>query len=86
MPYFRMVAAGKATTMGHIKRTHLSDVLLSIPPAKLLSAVDEVVGPLYSRIHVVEQETRSLERNRDVLLPHLLSGESASIRGDAIHD
>jgi len=86
MPYFRMVAAGKATTMGHIKRAHLADVLLSIPPAKLLSAVDEVVGPLYSRVHVVEQETRALERTRDVLLPYLLSGESASIRGDAIHD
>jgi len=86
MPYFRMVAAGKATTMGHIKRAHLADVLLSIPPAKLLSAVDEVVGPLYSRVHVVEQETGALERTRDVLLPYLLSGEFASIGGDAIHD
>ncbi len=43
---FRHIAAGKATTMGHIQRHHLSNVKLAVPPVPQLQAIDSVMAPL----------------------------------------
>ena len=39
---FRYIAAGKATTMGHIQWHHLSEAKLPVPTAELLRAIDIV--------------------------------------------
>lgn len=75
MPFFQDIAADKATTMGHIKREHLSQALLALPPKDLLAAADKVFRPLYARQLANERESLTLAALRDTLLPKLLSGE-----------
>ena len=75
MPFFQDVAADKATTMGHIKRAHLSEAKLALPPDKLITAASRVVEPLYAKHLANERESLTLAALRDTLLPKLLSGE-----------
>ena len=72
---FRHIAAGKATTMGHIQRHHLSDARLVVPPARLLRAVSEKIEPMIESLSKHEVESRTLAALRDALLPKLISGE-----------
>lgn len=74
LPFFQEIAAGKATTMGHIKREHLAQVPVVLPPAETIQAAEPVFAPLYTRVHINEREILSLATLRDMLLPHLLSG------------
>jgi type I restriction enzyme S subunit len=37
---FRHIAAGKATTMGHIQRHHLSDAKMAVPPPQLMRVMN----------------------------------------------
>ncbi|MBX9622697.1 MAG: restriction endonuclease subunit S [Gemmataceae bacterium] len=75
MPFFQGIAADKATTMGHIKREHLSHAELALPHNELLAAADLVIQPLYAKLHHCERQSRTLAALRDALLPRLLSGE-----------
>lgn len=72
---FRHIAAGKATTMGHIQRHHLSDAKVVIPSADALEAAGSVLSPLVQRIITTSIESRALSALRDTLLPKLISGE-----------
>jgi type I restriction enzyme S subunit len=72
---FQRIAADKATTMGHIKRSHLSEAKALVPPGKLLRGMSEIVDPLIERRVRNDLEARSLVATRDTLLPELLSGE-----------
>jgi len=72
---FRHIAAGKATTMGHIQRHHLSDARLPVPPPKLLSAMDLVLQPIVESSWHRALQSRTLAALRDTLLPKLISGE-----------
>ncbi len=72
---FRHVAAGKATTMGHIQRHHLSDAKAVIPTSEILKGADSILSPLVERIITARLESRTLARLRDTLLPKLISGE-----------
>ena len=72
---FRHIAAGKATTMGHIQRHHLSDAKLAIPPAELLSAINPIVEPILESTWLRAVQSRTLASIRDTLLPKLISGE-----------
>jgi type I restriction enzyme, S subunit len=78
---FRHIAAGKATTMGHIQRHHLSDAKVVLPPSPLLNAADAIIGPLVEKIWRQGVESRTLAALRDALLPKLISG--AVRAGDA---
>jgi len=71
---FREVAAGKATTMGHIQRHHLSDAKLALPPDDLIASLDKIIGPLVERMVAAAIEARCLESLRDALLPRLVDG------------
>jgi type I restriction enzyme, S subunit len=73
MPFFQDIAADKATTMGHIKREHLSQALLALPSDNLLRAADKVFQPLYAKQLANERESITLAALRDTLLPKLLS-------------
>jgi type I restriction enzyme S subunit len=72
---FRHIAAGKATTMGHIQRHHLSDAKLAVPPARLLGAMSEHLEPMIESLWRREVQSRTLGVLRDALLPKLISGE-----------
>ena len=69
---FRAIAAGKATTMGHIQRKHL-DQPVSVPESEMLRSLHEEIGPLWDRALLAEQESLTLAALRDTLLPQLMS-------------
>src|SRR5690606_277186 len=75
LPDFQAIASGKATTMGHIKRHHLSDALCAVPDDRLLLAVGSLMEGLVTRRVANEVESRTLAALRDALLPKLVSGE-----------
>lgn len=82
LPAFQRIAAGKATTMGHIQR-HDLDVEVGVPNGDMLARLDSVCAPLWHRALRAEMETLILSRLRDTLLPKLVRGE-LQVRGDGI--
>jgi type I restriction enzyme S subunit len=72
---FRLIAAGKATTMGHIQRGHLTAAKVLIPPRPMLDAMTRIIAPLIEHIIANRIQSRTLSTLRDTLLPKLLSGE-----------
>ena len=75
LPEFRRIAADKTTTMGHIKRQHLSEAKCVTPSRPLLDAADGILGDLYAQRVALEVQSSKLAEMRDALLPQLLSGE-----------
>jgi type I restriction enzyme S subunit len=75
---FRATAAGKATTMGHIQRHHLTDAKVIVPSASLIEAATKTIRPLVDKLLVHELESRTLSQLRDLLLPRLLKDGSNS--------
>jgi type I restriction enzyme S subunit len=74
MPEFQLIAASKATTMGHIQRMHLSNAATVCPPDPTIQAMSAVMQPLWDRMIHNELENRTLAETRDYLLPRLMSG------------
>jgi type I restriction enzyme, S subunit len=72
---FRHIAAGKATTMGHIQRHHLSEAKVAIPPPALLHAMNRAVEPTFESTWRRAVQSHTLAAMRDALLPKLISGE-----------
>ena len=72
---FRRIAAGKATTMGHIQRHHLSEATIAVPPPALFREMNERLAALVASLWKRNVESRTLAEVRDGLLPKLLSGE-----------
>ncbi len=72
---FRLIAAGKATTMGHIQRGHLTAAKVLIPPRPLLDALTRTMSPFIDQLVANRIQSRTLATLRDTLLPKLLSGE-----------
>jgi type I restriction enzyme S subunit len=72
---FRLIAADKATTMGHIQRGHLTAAKALIPPRPLLDAMTRAMSPLIDQLIANRIQSRTLATMRDTLLPKLLSGE-----------
>jgi type I restriction enzyme S subunit len=75
MPEFQAIASDKATTMGHIKRSHLNDFAVAVPPAGELGVSDKVFEPLFDLALQARIEIETLARIRDLLLPRLVSGQ-----------
>ena len=75
LPDFRRIASGKATTMGHIQRHHLSDALVLVSPHNLLKRMTNIVAPLLDKVVAGNAENSTLTAMRDTLLPKLISGE-----------
>lgn len=72
---FQEIAAGKATTMGHIQRHHLKAAKILVPSDKELKEMDKVMSPLLDKIIINNLESRTLASLRDSLLPKLMRGE-----------
>ena len=75
LPDFRRIASGKATTMGHIKRHHLTDAKCVVPTWQIFSSVDNTFSSLLSKTISLSLEPLTLAALRDTLLPKLVSGE-----------
>ena len=75
MQDFIGIAADKATTMGHIKRHHLSDAKVYIPSEALMHATNTHLKPMLQSAIDKLIENQQLIATRDTLLPRLLSGE-----------
>ncbi len=75
LPHFRTIAAGKAVTMGHIQRKHLTEALCAVPRAPLLNRADGVIATMLQYQIENRRQSRTLAATRDALLPELLSGE-----------
>lgn len=71
---FKAVAADKATTMGHIQRHHL-DELVTSPSSSVIAAIDSYMGALWLTALGAERESLTLAATRDALLPQLMSGK-----------
>ena len=72
---FRGIAAGKATTMGHIQRHHLTDAKVAVPPPCVVEAADANLAALVEQQVRHAIEARTLATQRDTLLPRLVAGE-----------
>ncbi|MFO2624776.1 restriction endonuclease subunit S [Legionella pneumophila serogroup 1] len=72
---FQTIAADKAVTMGHIKRSHLTEAKCLIPPEKLLSKASIIIQPFIDSLICNRLANSSLEKCKNNLLPKLLSGE-----------
>ena len=72
---FKMIAAGKATTMGHIKRGELDISEVLIPEDKELQEMHKIMQLLFNKYinNLIQNET--LTQLRDTLLPKLMNGE-----------
>ncbi|MCL5611866.1 MAG: restriction endonuclease subunit S [Chloroflexi bacterium] len=75
LPEFQEIAAGKATTMGHIQRHHLKAAKVLVPSDQELKEMDKVMSPLLDKIIINNLESRTLGSLRDSLLPKLMRGE-----------
>lgn len=71
---FKSIAADKATTMGHIQRKHL-DELVAVPPIEEIHEHDDLMTVLWERALAAEVENLKLITTRDALLPQLMSGK-----------
>lgn len=72
---FIKIAEGKATTMGHIKRSELDAAKVLIPNETCLEYMDLIFNNIIEKIIKVNIESRKLKNLRDTLLPKLMSGE-----------
>jgi len=72
---FRGIAAGKATTMGHIQRHHLSDAKVTVPASVMPRELNLCISLMFESIWRQKVQSRTLAALRDTLLPKLISGE-----------
>lgn len=72
---FIKIAADKATTMGHIKRSDLHKSLVCIPDASILDVGNNYIGCIFERTINNSLQISTLMQTRDSLLPYLVSGK-----------
>jgi type I restriction enzyme, S subunit len=77
MPRFRRIAEDKATTMGHIKREHLDECLVTVPRDDVFEGHDDIRG-LYELAHLKRTEALRLLRLAELLIPRLFSDLQAA--------
>ena len=75
LPTFQRIAQDKATTMGHIRRHHLTEALCVAPPDGLIAGLSDTFSCLLERQVATELSSRTLAALRATLLPKLISGE-----------
>lgn len=72
---FIRIAADRATTMGHIKRSNLTEAKVLIPDDSTLKVMGYTLENLVCKFIENNIESKSLIDLRDSLLPKLMSGE-----------
>lgn len=72
---FAAIAAGKATTMGHIKRSDLEKALTIVPDKETYDKATILFTPIIDQIIVRRVESHTINALRDTILSKLLNGE-----------
>ena len=67
--------ASVGTTIPYVRWDSMESYCVPIPPDSLLEVFEKAVSPLFQRIAIQGEESRTLATLRDTLLPKLLSGE-----------
>lgn len=75
MNKFIRIAQDKATTMGHIKRSHLDEAKVLIPAIDIYGKIDKLMKPIIELIIKLGIQNTKLAELRDALLPKLMAGE-----------
>ena len=68
---FQIIASGKATTLGHIKRHHLQEAVCVVPNNVALTVADELQSIIFNRIVRAKVQVRRLKTLRKNLLINL---------------
>jgi len=69
---FKTIAEGKATTMGHIQRHHLTESKVVVPDELILKKADIILEPIFKQLISLQEENISLKQSRDQLLAKLI--------------
>lgn len=72
---FKAIAKDRATTMGHIKRSNLSESYVLIPNKDIYDRLNKVMTPIIEQIIEINIQSKKIVELRDSLLPKLMSGE-----------
>jgi type I restriction enzyme S subunit len=72
---FKAIAKDKATTMGHIKRSHLTESKVLIPKDADMKILSNIMNPLFKQMIEISVQNKTLKEIRNSLLPKLMSGE-----------
>jgi type I restriction enzyme S subunit len=65
----------QGTTMRHIKRSALSEVVVAVPPPEVVDQFSSLVEPMDSSVLVCQRMSRNLESTRDILLFKLVTDQ-----------
>ena len=69
---FITIAEGKATTMGHIQRHHLTESKVVVPDEFVLKKANIILEPIFKQQVLLQEENSSLRSQRDQLLTKLI--------------
>lgn len=73
MPEIKRHASG--TTFAEISKKNFRPIPALVPSQEVMTAFDATVEPVYAKIRLNLEESRTLAALRDTLLPKLISGE-----------
>jgi len=73
MPEIKRLASG--TTFAEISKRSFRPIPALVPSQEVMTAFDTIVEPVYAKIWLNLEESRTLAALRDTLLPKLISGE-----------
>lgn len=59
----------------HVYPKHINKLYTIIPDEEILLKFQEVVSPIYDSIKLLREKNTNLTKQRDMLLPHLMSGK-----------
>lgn len=65
----------EGAALKHLKKASFKKKKLMLPPSTLVEEFDLLVSVLYKEIFLLKQNTQLLSRQRDLLLPRLMSGK-----------
>jgi len=75
LQHFKMMAENRKTTMGHITQEHLQQSRIAIPPKQLMTDLEKIIAPIFSKKINNEIENQKLTELQDWLLPMLMNGQ-----------
>lgn len=81
--YFGVLAEASTSTYPSLKPSDIEAVEFQRPPEKLLKEFSAVASDSWEKIEANYTQIRNLEKNRDTLLPKLMSGEVRVKYGEA---
>jgi type I restriction enzyme S subunit len=70
-----LVHAAHGSVFDTITTSTFNSARFALPPDRLFVALEELVSPLFKRVLVASEQSRTLATLRDTLLPKLISGE-----------